>query len=273
MSIKTMLRTYELFLLGQSANYDLSLKKERTRSVSELEKLFFRILNYVQPDAFVEAGAKDASTSERARSHLPNAKITAFEANPNTYKKFKSHPRMKKANINYINNALSDKIGKLDFSLQAEVDGVLQSKTKGDGSILKPTKSDIKLQAHSVDATTLDKFQITEGFSNAFIWIDVEGANKQVLLGSENALMQSTNAVFMEIEDRAYWESQWLSHDVHKFMVNNKFIPIARDFQSRYQYNVLYIHEKCYEIDYVKFAIQMHFSKTNMDKLKTLLPT
>lgn len=56
----------DVVLLGQAAPYDLREKAERTRSVRNLEKLFFRICRKCTPSVFIEAGAKDASTSRHA---------------------------------------------------------------------------------------------------------------------------------------------------------------------------------------------------------------
>ncbi len=267
MSENRFISVHEMLLMNQSSGYDLTLKKERLRSVKELEDLFFRILNYVKPDIFIEAGAKDAETSERARKYLPESKITAFEANPHTYSEFHAHERIKNSDINYIHSALSERVGTLTFSLRSEVDGVKKSNTDGTGSILAPSIENVKLEKHTVNATTLDHYFDEERFTNAFVWMDVEGATKEVLSGATEFLKKAAVGVFIEVEDRKYWENQWISKDVINFMMNRNFIPVARDFQSRYQYNVLFLHEDVVAIDYVRFSIQMHLSKANNKKI------
>ena len=79
---------FELSLLSSASYYDLSDRESRLRSVRDLEGLFLRMCRAARPTLFIEAGAKDAATSRRARRYLPNARIIAYEANPHTYGRF-----------------------------------------------------------------------------------------------------------------------------------------------------------------------------------------
>lgn len=258
--VNHVLRLYDRELLRSAQNYDLQLPQEKIRSVTDLENLFFRVARYLKSSVFIEAGAKDASVSERARHYLPNARLVAFEANPHTFKKYKSNARMKKAKIEYLHTALSNESGSITFSLQSEVEGVKRSKTQGDGSLLTPNLENVKLETHTVKATTLDQFFANETFDDAIMWIDVEGAVDQVLSGGTKLFTDNVGIAFMEVEDREMWKGQWLSHDVHAFMFDKGFTPIARDFQSRYQYNVIYVHERLIHVDYLRYCLAMHAS-------------
>lgn len=251
---------HKLRMLQLSSCYNLVDPSERSRSVSDLEKLFFRITGYVKPDFFIEAGAKNAQVSARARRHLPDSSLVAFEANPHSYEKFQHAAHIADAKINYIHAALASEVGEIEFSLQLETDGVLNSETRGNGSILIPTSDNVKLATHKVKATTLDTYFAEEDIRLGFIWVDVEGAQNVVLPGGDKILRNNVGAVFIEIEDREIWTGQWLSTDVHQFMMERGFVPIARDFQSRYQYNVVYLKAHIFEIDDVNFCLQMHYS-------------
>jgi hypothetical protein len=47
--------------------------------------------------------------------------------------------------------------------------------------------------------------------------------------------------MFIEVEERTFWDGQWLDHDVSVFLQKHGLIPIARDYQSLYQHNVLFL--------------------------------
>ena len=261
------IRSHMLMLSQSAQNYDLTNRKERLRSVRDLERLYFSLLRFVKPSLIVEAGAKGGEASIRAREYSPDAQITAFEANPYTFKKFSKAGKLKHANVSYIHSALSDAEGTVSFMLRAKVAGEVQTKTIGHGSLLTPNRDDVELEECIVEATTLDKH--FSGFDNkdAFLWVDVEGANAQVLKGGEDFLRDQVGFAFIEVEDRSEWSDQWLGKDVHEFLFGLGFLPCARDFQSRYQYNVVYVHEHYLELDYLKHSLAQYQSSASFAKI------
>lgn len=254
--------SHKLRMLQPASCYNLADRAERARSVADLENFFFRIMGHVQPAVFIEAGAKNAKVSARARKRLPDSKIVAFEANPHSYNIYKDAKYIHASNIDYIHAALASEVGEIEFSLQAETDGVPNSKTRGNGSILIPNSDSVKLETHKVKATTLDTHFASKDMLNAFIWVDVEGAQSVVLPGGDRIFREQIGCAFVEVEDREFWTGQWVSNDTHKFMLERGLVPIIRDFQSRYQYNVIYMRENILNIDYIAFCLQMYHSHT-----------
>jgi hypothetical protein len=75
------------------------------------------------------------------------------------------------------------------------------------------------------------------------MWFDVEGPSSQVLRGACELLTRTT-AVFIKVENRGKWDGQeWLHHDVIRFLSGCGLPPVARDTQSRHQFNVLFVSD------------------------------
>lgn len=232
-------------ILWTSAHYDLSDKKERIRSVTELEHYFIRLCNVLQPDIFIEAGAHNAALSGRMRRYLKSARIVAFEANPENYENFKNARHIREHDIEYVNKALSDSEGTMTFNVIDDGRGHADKQ----GSLITRAE-DTASRAIEVDALRMDSYISSDGGSIA-AWIDVEGASGQVLQGMSD-LFLNIDVVFIEVEDRAYWEGQMLANDVTRLFLRNGFRPIARDYQSRYQHNMIFLSENAVSNDLVQ---------------------
>ncbi len=224
--------------LHRAAGYGMLAPDQRKNTVQELEALFFDILTSLQPDLFIEAGAKDARTSRRARSHLPNARIVAFEANPFTYKRFAGNKKNRPRKVEYLHRALSNSNGEITFKVRME-----QGKpaANGQGSILpKSTDKATDFTEVTVETSRLDSVFPNTTFNRCALWVDVEGAHEMVLSGAQGILAQ-VDTVFIEVEDRGVWKDQWLAPDVERFFAEAGLIAVARDYQSRIQYNILFL--------------------------------
>src|SRR3546814_17661040 len=77
-----LLALHELHLLSSASLYTLWNGNGRELSTKALVDCFFGVVRIAQPSLFVEAGAKKAEASVRAREILPGARIVAFEASP-----------------------------------------------------------------------------------------------------------------------------------------------------------------------------------------------
>ena len=72
------------------------------------------------------------------------------------------------------------------------------------------------------------------------MWIDVEGASREVLTASTK-LLQQVQTIFIEVEDVPFWQEQWLAGDVDKFLKEQNFVKVARDYEYPLQNNVIYV--------------------------------
>jgi hypothetical protein len=118
----------------------------------------------------------------------------------------------------------------------------------GQASLLKRQKSQIdrKRGFHglTVDGITLDDFFGSHACHRAALWIDVEGACGLVLPGATDLLSRSA-IVFVELEEQRFWgEGHWLHDQVIGYLWNFGFVPVARDFEYQYQYNMIMVRQE-----------------------------
>jgi hypothetical protein len=71
--------------------------------------------------------------------------------------------------------------------------------------------------------------------------IGATGAPKAVLTGARR-LLDRAAVVLVAVEDRRYWSGdRWPRPQVLSYLYDRGLVPVARDFQSRYAYNVLLV--------------------------------
>ncbi len=245
----------------QAMAYDVTEPADRRRSCANLSELFFQIVRVVEPDLFIEAGAKEASSSVLASRLLSEARVIAFEANPYTFDRFRQRIS-KSSRVEYLNLALSNVAGEVTFKVNVEPDGT--PRADGRGSLMSfegEQESFAGTVDVTVESTTLDGFLSDHEYESCALWIDVEGASELVLSGS-NSTIDRASVVIIEVEDRAYWDGQWLRTDVVGFMLSHGLVPIARDFQSRYLYNIVFARQSTLDVDRVRWALVNHLSRS-----------
>lgn len=227
------LRPYSFFFPYSSLSYLSSTTKK------QIDILYFEIFEVLKIQNIVECGAREATASIEAIKR--GAKAFAIEANPTTFNQItpKSNDKFTKINI-----GLSDTSGKLDFFVPKK------NTTAGSSTFLPKKKLDFNIVSVPID--TLDEvtknFNLTSGpFS---LWIDVEGMQKQVLLGSKN-ILKSENCKFIkiEVEEREFFGGQlWLDTDIENFLYKFNFIPVFLDFERTYQYNIIFVKKDILEL-------------------------
>jgi FkbM family methyltransferase len=209
--------------------------KIKEYSVSDLVKLFLSKIKSNSPSHFFEIGCFSAEFS-KILSKESDCIITAFEANPYNYKKFKDS--IEANGINLIHSAISNTNEPLTFKIRNG------RETKPNNSILKREKfaewkSPIDGYSEvSVNCSKLDEYN-SDAIKGVGLWIDAEGVGYEVLEGAKS-ILQKTRYVFIEVEEIRYWENQKLDSDIISFMKSNGFAPIARDREYTHQYNIIF---------------------------------
>lgn len=198
--------------------------------VKELVDLFLTKIKEDQPSHFYEIGCFSAEFSKRL-SKESNCVITAFEANPHNYKRFKDS--IEGDGINLIHSAVANTNKPLTFKIQNG------REEAGNNSLLRRRRL---VQGGytevSVNCSTLDEYN-NEHIESVGLWIDAEGVGHEVLEGAQS-ILKKTNFVFIEVEEIRYWKNQKLDSDVISFMKSKGFEPIARDREFRHQYNIIF---------------------------------
>ncbi len=231
-------------LSATAVHYDLDDKAERTRSAKDLQALFFGFQRLLQPELFVEAGAFDAYASRRIRDICRNTRIVALEANPYTFKQSTNRYDYKKLGIDYRNMAADQKAGTVTFNVQKAIGSKELTKSVGNSSILQRTNPEVSYEEVTAKSTTLN--EVASGAASLSMWVDVEGASERVLKGATEALKRTQTAI-VEVEIKPYWEGQWLFLDVCKFMAEQGLYPVARDYEYKHQFNIVFCSEKVFE--------------------------
>lgn len=206
----------------------------------ELVVEFYKILDTINPDYFLEVGAFKAETSCYVSKKFPSCKVIAYEANPFNYKKFKDD--LSKYNFDYINNAISDTDGPVTMYLQNKSFKGNDKFVRGNNSLLKRTDTKREFTEVSVKCHTLDSLYNIKD-KKFVLWIDVEGKGYEVLQGA-NKLLDSTHAVFIEVEQKQFWKDQKLDIDIIKYLESRGFYIYKQDQEFKKQYNILFLRNQ-----------------------------
>jgi len=210
--------------------------EQRKQSVDELVELFFDLCADGDIDLFVEAGAKEASASKRAAGVAGIARVVAFEANPYTFARFA--PSLDDSRVEYLHLALTDTEETVTFLVRRHDDG--SPIPDGQGSLLRRPGHAPGYEHVSVDGVALDSFFAPADVGRVAMWVDVEGVVDRVV-GGAGQLLRSCDFVIVEVESRAAWEGQeWLHTEVVHALGDAGLSPVARDVQSRFQFNILF---------------------------------
>jgi FkbM family methyltransferase len=202
-----------------------------------LIRYFRRLCRRIEPAVVLEVGAHEAAFSRWAVEHLPSARVMAFEANPHVHAKYAEV--VTAAGVDYRNLAVGPVNGEVELNLPLEVRGRARKLTSRMASLAVHTRASDQVQV-TVPSVRLDDHVTLPDRDRVVAWIDVEGANDAVLQ-SGPAVLERTDALYIEVESETTWEGQWLDSDVALHLQQHGLIPVARDVKRRHQYNVVYV--------------------------------
>lgn len=222
---------------------DIQQPEHRKQSNVILVDYFFELISLLQPTCSFEIGAFSAEFSRKLKGIYPNILSYAFEANQHNHKHFSQKYSFE--GVEYINKAISDKDETVIFNIQKTINGTNVDPIRGNNSILERTCADIEYEKVEVDAMSLTSFVLANELhhESMVLWLDVEGAVKQVLTGCIN-ILNNVNIIFIEVEDIKFWKDQWTQEEVYNFLTNQGFTLIAKDQEYLKQYNQIYINNK-----------------------------
>lgn len=210
------------------------------RSEHWLDELFFDLVTLSRPSVFVEVGAHDGMRAVRARNLLPDARVVALEANPDNYRLFSSRTDFSTLGVEYMHAAATEWTGQISFN----VESATPEAPTGASSLLQrnPDRNAVSASTAVVPALRLDDLAPPSG--STCLWIDVEGANEQVLSGAQG-LLAEVDVMKIEVEEAEFWSGQWLSVDVLAHLLAAGLVPLVRDrAQGDWQYNILLVSKR-----------------------------
>jgi 2-O-methyltransferase len=166
----------------------------------------------------LEIGCNDGTQTLWMAEMFPQPKISCFEPDPRAIARFKSKIGLR-PNVTLYEMALSDRVGEITFhQSDGKPDGDLANEMPAgwdqSGSIRPPKNHLVKApwvtfeHTITVPTMTLDSWCEQHGVGPIdFIWMDVQGAEIDVLSGAKRALSQ-TRFLYTEYSNRELYEGQ-----------------------------------------------------------------
>ncbi len=250
----------------QAMLFDLSSMQGRQWSKQRITDFFINIQHLLPVQSIVEIGAHEAGFSLSVKKKFPQFNVFAYEANPYVYEKYINTPAIQNSAIHYEHLAVSNYDGDVTFHISNTIQAKQEAKDSKRHSILErktnDSTTDITVKCNTLDTLFKNELSHNQGFS---LWIDAEGATSLILEGAKN-LLPHVYSVFVEVESQTKFKQQWNEKELCDFMLENDFLPIARDFAFRHQYNMIFV-KKDY-INTIEFLYQNHFSNTLSAKIR-----
>jgi FkbM family methyltransferase len=174
-----------------------------------------------QDPIILDIGSNDGQSSVVFLSQMSKATVIAFEPDPRAIARFKlrKEGQLLNCNITLFEGALSDQDGYIDFNQSNGKNSNLDWHETGwdlSGSIKSPLKHLSEYPTISFESkikvrtTTLDAYIKNNDLNFDIIdlaWIDVQGAEKNVLDGAKNTL-HKIRYIHMEYSDKEMYEGQ-----------------------------------------------------------------
>jgi 2-O-methyltransferase len=166
-----------------------------------------------KPDPIIlEIGCNDGNDTLRFLRTIPRSTIYCFEPDARAIARFKARLGPDLGRVNLIEVAISDRAGQIDF--HASDGGDLPEGWDLSGSIRRPknhTKANswVKFERTvSVNTCRLDDWCADSGVTEVdFIWMDVQGAEGDVITGGAKTLL-ATRFLYTEYSNDELYEGQ-----------------------------------------------------------------
>ncbi len=218
--------------------------RAREDESNALMPLFADLCAALDVQAIFELGAHAAEFSILMHGRMPSLVVVALEANPYVFERYRD--RMPEG-VRYLNMAAgADSLPKqfhVVKSLAAD-DGMHgQESTNPFSGLMTRDPGAAEYETVTTACTTVDALHAEYGRPRTALWIDVEGANELVLRGATQSLAGAVQCILIEVEEKSYWEGQWLAADVKSFLATAGFAAVARDLKSKPQYNIVFVRK------------------------------
>ncbi|MDQ6656009.1 MAG: FkbM family methyltransferase, partial [Verrucomicrobiota bacterium] len=247
---------------------------------ASLRALYRELLRAFRPDVCCDVGANDGQAALMSADAVPEARVYAFEANPEIHALHEA--RLSAAGVRYLNLAVSDRSS--DVTVFAPrtltkmwVDGEMidaastEPRDTGKTSLLlrnePATYAEFTVPSCRLDDFLTERERIAAD-TRCCLWIDVEGAAATVLEGAGKVL-EYTAAIFVELENRLFWKEQRTADYVAGWLAERGFEPLARDREyGDDQFNVLFVHRA-----YRAVATERMQPRYPQSNLRVIVPT
>jgi FkbM family methyltransferase len=168
------------------------------------------------PEVILDIGSRDLDQSIELRSAFPNARIIAFEPNPEQYKL--CYERSKLFGIDFVGCAVSDEEGESDFWIM--------DFNEGGSSLLKPINvpwsTNISKKV-TVPCRRIDNVLKELGIDHVdCVWMDVQGYELKVLKSFGNYL-KGVKVIHGEASPNPNYEGHVQITELESYLIQNDF--------------------------------------------------
>ncbi|KLK90553.1 methyltransferase [Microvirga vignae] len=187
---------------------------ERMREPASSLKVHQHIISLLQkPNPVVlEIGCNDGTDTRRFLRLCPKAQLYCFEPDPRAAARFKKNMDLYLEKVKLFEIAISDRNGRTDFH-PSNGDGNAKEWDLS-GSIRRPKNHLVEYDwvrfdhPISVETRRLDDWCSEANLNTIdFIWMDVQGAESDVIAGGRQTLSK-TRFIYTEYSDRELYEGQ-----------------------------------------------------------------
>ena len=212
-----------------------------------LKNTYIMMQGTLGTEASLEIGARGAEYSlGMANAYGRTMSICALEASPRTHAFFSKEVNYRDFGVSYINALVAEREEDVVFyeyvyegmEAAAGMSSLLIRDIKKHGAVRR-TRSTVR--AIRGDTLIENKFK---NCTNIALWIDVEGAQSEVLHSLSNAFARGIiSSVYIEVEKQRLWlEQKMLDQDVIAFMRKHNFSQFLRDNEYYTQYNIIFVN-------------------------------
>lgn len=197
--------------------------------------------------SIVEIGARDCSETVGFAKTYRNAKIYAFEWNPQTLPLCRKQVKPYK-NITLIEKAVSNKNGKVSFFAIDPKKTVTTWKdgNPGASSLFQASgKYPVEQYAQkkiSVQSVRMDSFVRKNGISSIdLLWMDIQGA-ELMALKSFGDFISNIKIIHTEVEFFEIYKKQPLFKQIKRWLHKNNFVLAGFTYKSEYSADAVFLH-------------------------------
>ena len=200
-------------------------------------------------EVIFDLGSRDACESLALSKMYPNAKVYAFECNPNM-RNVMDMVTEGEPNITWVEKAVTHYTGSMKFNMIAESN---EDYNPGASSIWRLSKEGYAaekkpaVQEVSVESTRLDDWMKDNSIPKVdLIWMDLQGAEIKAMEGL-GAFLEDVKVIHTEVELRRYYEGSSLSGEVERWFRERNFkkVHTRPHGEDSFDTDFIFINNKC----------------------------
>ncbi len=217
-----------------------------------------------EPYTIFDVGSRDCLQSIEFYHCFPNAKIYAFECNPNTISLCKKNIEQYTDRITLIEGAVCDYDGEISFfpinqekTITTWKDGNPGAsslfKSNGTYTVEQYVQDEITTNCHRLD-TVMNKYSIQKV---NIIWMDLQGAELLALKGLGMKL-NDVQYIHTEVSHKPMYSGQVMYQDLNSYILSNDFILLNHLSLQGWQEDAIYKKSKVNKYDLTTYKRDIH---------------